>query len=819
MLAPHIKKKVDELWNRFWAAGLTNPLVAVEQITYLLFLKRLEDIDFKRQQRGFPSIYFGHESCKWSFIRQEKTNPGHLIDVVFPWLRELDKHFSTASADGTELASLNNRMADAYFQLDPNKGKVLSDAIDAIDQLFARAGEGSAAQDIMGDTFEYLLSEVATAGKNGQFRTPRHLIRFMVELLDPEPGQRVIDPAAGTGGFLFSTQQYLMRKYSAQENVVLEWDGTPHRTDGAAATPEQYTAIHNGANFVGLDNDRTMARIGWMNLVLHDVTDPHLLQGDSLSKREGKGQLKQLLESETYDFVLANPPFTGTVDSGDLEPDSLLFPRVGGGGKKKGESITNKSELLFLWLMLDLLRVGGRCAVIIPEGVLFGNTDAHARLRRELLTEHMVEGVISLPGGVFQPYTGVKTSVLVFRKETRRDERSTSTSRSAPRTEYVWFYEVEEDGYSRDAKRNARAGQQNDLWDALEKFKARLAHGRTGAQRHEKVLLQPRFRVERWRQALLRDTADQLTPAGEAFAALPDTSIWDGQVWGIHELFPELPADPKAAEAQVRNAASQKLYDLVVKYFAAPTQPIWEQWRTAGTGEKPMNAELAMADWQKAIRVPLQDFNRAAKEVHRLFDAEDGPALPLWKDMVKDAIKAGLSFHEIAVRQAPVVQFSQQTPVADLKAAFEAIAREVAKIDGFDVTLRSLAVDQATELSAAKHWVVPVRDWARNDDWRSEDGKLVGSHDADGLVRHAYVQAMLSEGLYDDKGTLKDGLLDPDCIEAREWNLSAGQYKPFDFAQLRSDKSVAELVEALKATEQDIIKGLDKLLDMVEGRE
>jgi hypothetical protein len=261
--------------------------------------------------------------------------------------------------------------------------------------------------------------------------------------------------------------------------------------------------------------------------------------------------------------------------------------------------------------------------------------------------------------------------------ETRRDERPTSTSRAAPRTEHVWFYEVEEDGYSKDAKRSARPGQQNDLWDALEKFKTWLAHGRTGAQHNEKVLLQPRFRVERWRQALLRDTADQLTPAGEAFAALPDTSIWDGQVWGIHELFPELPADPKAAEAQVRNAASQQLYDLVVKYFAAPTQPIWEQWRTAGTGEKPMNAELAMADWQKAIRVPQQDLNRTAKEVHRLFDAEDGPALPLWKDMVKDAIKAGLSFHETAVKQAPVVQFSQQAPVADLKAALEAIAREV----------------------------------------------------------------------------------------------------------------------------------------------
>ncbi|MBA8886406.1 type I restriction enzyme M protein [Dokdonella fugitiva] len=817
MLAPHIKKKVDELWNRFWAAGLTNPLVAVEQITYLLFLKRLEDIDLKRQQRGFPSIYAGSESCKWSYIRQEKTNPSHLIDVVFPWLRELDKHFSTASADGTELASLNNRMADAYFQLDPNKGKVLSDAIDAIDQLFARAGEGNSAQDIMGDTFEYLLSEVATAGKNGQFRTPRHLIRFMVELLDPEPGQRVIDPAAGTGGFLFSTQQYLMRKYSAQENVVLEWDGTPHRTDGAAATPEQYSAIHNGANFVGLDNDRTMARIGWMNLVLHDVTDPHLLQGDSLSKREGKGQLKQLLESETYDFVLANPPFTGTVDSGDLEPDSLLFPRVGGGGKKKDESITNKSELLFLWLMLDLLRVGGRCAVIIPEGVLFGNTDAHARLRRELLTEHVVEGVISLPGGVFQPYTGVKTSVLVFRKETRRDDRPTFTGGVAPRTEHVWFYEVEEDGYSKDAKRNARPAQQNDLWDALEKFRAWIADGRAGAQRNEKTLLQPRFRAERWRQALLRDTADQLTPAGKAFAGLPDTSMWDGQVWGIHELFPGLPADPKTAEEGVRSAAAATLLKLAIQALMPPAQKVWEETLQARVVGKITDAEL-LAAWKRAAKPAEAEFKKLARERESFFEKEDSPALSIWKDLLKTVLsEAQADPHVLGILK------SNQPPKAltadDIGQKLSDVARDVAKLDGFDVTLRSLAVDQATKLSTAKHWVVPVRDWARNDDWRGEDGTLVGSHDADGLVRHAYVQAMLSEGLYDDKGTLKDGLLDPDCIEAREWNLSAGQYKPFDFAQLKSERSVAELIGELKTTEQEIIKGLDKLLAMVEGRE
>jgi len=819
MLAPHIKKKVDDLWNRFWAAGLTNPLVAVEQITYLLFLKRLEDIDLKRQERDLPSIYTDNETCKWSFIRQEKTNPGHLIDVVFPWLRELDKHFKPAADEPSELASLNNRMADAYFQLDPNKGKVLSDAIDAIDQLFARAGEGSAAQDIMGDTFEYLLSEMATAGKNGQFRTPRHLIRFMVELLDPQPGQRVIDPAAGTGGFLFSTQQYLMRKYSAQENLVLEWDGTPHRTDGAAATPEQYAAIHNGTNFVGLDNDRTMARIGWMNLILHDLTDPHLLQGDSLSKRDGKPDLAKLLESESYDFVLANPPFTGTVDSNDLEKDSKLFPRAAERGKKKEDAITNKSELLFLWLMLDLLRVGGRCAVIIPEGVLFGNTDAHVRLRRELLTEHVIEGVISLPGGVFQPYTGVKTSILIFRKETRRDDKQTFTGATALRTEYVWFYEVEEDGYTLNAKRNEQPGQRNDLWDALEKFKAWLNHGREGAQRNEKKLLQPSYHPERWRLALLRDTADKLAPAGEAFSGASDTSMWDGQVWGIHELFPELPKDPKEAERLITDSAKYELGELANRYIGSFTKPVCEKFKDANRGKKKFDPQKALAEWQKSLKPAQQEFNRAAREAHRFFETEESASLPLWKEIVKDSLAAAISFYEQLVIDAPKINLFEAPQVTDLSEAMQTIAREVAKLDGFDVTLRSLVVDQSTELKAAKHWVVPVRAWARNEEWRSEDGKQMGSHDADGLVRPDYVKAMLAEGLYDDKGTLKDDLLDLDCIEAREWNLSAGQYKPFDFTQLKSDKSVVQLIGELKTSEQQIIGGLDKLLAMVEGRE
>jgi type I restriction enzyme M protein len=295
--------------------------------------------------------------------------------------------------------------------------------------------------------------------------------------------------------------------------------------------------------------------------------------------------------------------------------------------------------------------------------------------------------------------------------------------------------------------------------------------------------------------------------------------MWDGQVWGMHELFPDIPATPKDAEIQVRNSASRMLYDLVIQYFAAPTQPIWAKWKSAGTAAKLMDADKAMAEWQKAIKTPQQEFNRATREVHRFFESEDSVALPLWKDIVKDALNAGLAFHEHAAKQAPTVQFPEIAPVDDLAAALEIIAREVAKLDGFDVTLRSLAIAQVSELKAAKHWVVPIRAWALNDEWLSGDGQLTGSHDANGLVRVAYVEAMLANGLYDDKGELKDGLLDPDCIEGRDWNLSAGQYKPFDFTQLKSDKSVSQLIGELKSTEQQVIVGLDKLLAMVEGRE
>jgi type I restriction enzyme M protein len=663
----------------------------------------------------------------------------------------------------------------------------------------------------MGDTFEYLLSEMATAGKNGQFRTPRHLIRFMVELLDPEPDKRIIDPAAGTGGFLFSSQQYLQRKFTSPDTLRIEWDGAPHRAVGDLANKKQDAAIHNGANFVGVDNDRTMARIGWMNMILHGIQDPHLVQGDSLSKRDGKPDLAKLLTPESYDFVLANPPFTGTIDSGDLEPDSKLFPRAAATGKKAKEAITNKSELLFCWLMLDLLDIGGRCAVIVPEGVLFGNTDAHRTLRRELLTEHVVEGVISLPAGVFQPYTGVKTSILIFRKQTKRENKKTYKGQRA-HTQHVWFYEIEADGFTMNAKRDARPTSNNDLWDALEKFRA----WKKGGAGNEKNYYQPRFTTERWRQVSFRDTEDKLTPFGEAFGGNKQLESFDGDVWAVHELFTEYGnvSSPDEIKTIISNKVSKLLSDLLHRYLDEFTRPIWEKWKKS----KNFDRDKAVAEWQKAIKKPMADFNRACRDIQKFFEPDDAPALPLWKWHISDCTNATLSYYEQVIRDAKNLLMPEQKGIKILENEIANIAREVAKLDGFDVTLRSLLADQVQEIGNVKHWVVPVRAWAENEEWQSADGNLKGSHDADGQVRPEYIQAIEAEGLYDKKGNLKEDLLDPDCIEGRDWNLAGGQYKPFDFTQLKSDKSVIELIGELRNSEEQIIASLDKLRATMEGQ-
>jgi type I restriction enzyme M protein len=452
--------------------------------------------------------------------------------------------------------------------------------------------------------------------------------------------------------------------------------------------------------------------------------------------------------------------------------------------------------------------------VIVPEGVLFGNTDAHVRLRRELLTEHVIEGVISLPGGVFQPYTGVKTSIVVFRKETRRDDKQSFSSSVTPRTEYVWFYEVEDDGYTLNAKRDPRPGSRNDLWDALVKFKAWIEGGSEGTQPNEKILMQPTFHAERWRHALLRDTADKLTSAGEAFAGQPETGMWDGRVWGIHELFPALPNDPKQAEEVIRAGAERDLHQLVIQTLAPIAHGFLELTFGSTVEETPGDAQL-LEMWKRAARPVETDFKKLTRDLERFFEKEDSPSLPIWKDLVKRALADGQTDEIILglLHEGRAPSMTQE----DISERLAEVARDVAKLDGFDVTLRSLSVDQKTEILAAKHWVVPVRAWAQNDEWTSEDGRLVGSHDVNGTARPAYVEAMLSAGLY-AKGELKEGILDPDCVEAREWNLSAGQYKPFDFTQLKSERTAAQMIGDLRTIEENMLVGLDNLLAMLEGR-
>ncbi|MBI5031755.1 MAG: N-6 DNA methylase [Chloroflexi bacterium] len=467
MLSPQLRRKVYNLWTMFWASGITNPLTAIEQITYLLFLKHLELLDEKRVKQGKQSIYAvswigekktkdgkditppNYEQCRWSNIRYA-ADYDLLTDIVFPWLRVLDKILISTGNNANTMIEAGRMMEDAYFQLPREKAATLKNAISDIDALFTLDTHS----DLIGDIFEELLRGIQSAGKNGQFRTPRHIIRFMVELVNPTPQDRILDPAAGTDGYLIASIQHILKQAmldaKLEKDLRLEWDGTPHRL----VVPDADKLIVD-EHFTGYDNDRTMVRIGWMNMILHGIESPHIERRDSL----GKGLPDS--ESEHYTVVLANPPFTGNVDTDDLHERRFRQE----GGKK---ALTNKSELLFLALFIDLLEPGGRAAVIVPEGVLFGSTIAHRALRRRLLFEHDLRAVISLPAGVFQPYTGVKTSILYFHKH-RGNNDPKFVPGNAPYTQHVLFYEVLDDGFSLDAKRN-ELFQPGDLPDALQKI-------------------------------------------------------------------------------------------------------------------------------------------------------------------------------------------------------------------------------------------------------------------------------------------------------------------------------------------------------------
>ena len=809
MLAPHLKSKVDELWNKFWSAGITNPLVAIEQITYLLFLKRLEGLDAERVKQGKKSIYSKNsfnpdgEQCRWSFITQEPEDIAHLNDVVFPWLRDLENIIAEIDKDQKnkkevgEIGAVSNRMSDAYFQLDPNKGAILSEAIRLIDGLFNHVDASSVDDDLMGDIFEYLLSEISSSGKNGQFRTPRHIIRVLVELLDPKVGERVIDPAAGTGGFLFSAMSHVMMRNTSPEMLKLEWDGTAHQAYGDQLTPEQDALVHQGNYYVGLDNDRTMVRIGWMNMILHGIQTPQIHQRDSLGKLKDDDGLRDVLKSESFQYVLANPPFTGTVDRGTL--DLSMFPKAAEKGKKATVALTDKSELLFIWRMLDFLAVGGRCAVIIPEGVLFGSTEAHTRLRRELLTEHTVESIISLPGGAFQPYTGVKTSIIVFQKDTPKSDSGSWTTTDEPRTQRVWFYEVQEEAYSLDAKRAERKGLNNDLWDMLEKF-----HNRHQSKGEDLDYYQPKYNTERWR------LVDDKTL--DVFSENREVRNQKGKVVANHELFDNFSVNNQTAEQYIDAEQRAKLIDLFDKLlwncFSASDKSLF---RSESHHRYDVQKKIEKMDWDAKFKPGIQYFTRLVNSQKDLFESTKSDGWKFFKN----------ACDKIQEQQLVIQKDKERSYIADVESIdddvaifkIRTIAREYAKLDGYDVTLRTTEVfKQENALTESKSWWADVRTYTQNDEWESEDSTLKGSYDENGDVRPAYLKSI---ALYDDNGKLNAKYLEPDCIEAKGWNLSAGQYKPFTFTTIESEQSVAHMIRDLQAQEQKILEGLEKLKMMI----
>jgi type I restriction enzyme M protein len=415
MLDNNLKSKINKLWDKFWGGGLSNPITAIEQMSYLIFMKKLEDEDEKRiREAGFTgekyvSIFKGHEDCKWS---KWTTKPAeeileHVRDKVFPFMRNL--------GDGDSL--YKEYMKGANFGI-PTPS-LLIEAVNIINDMHIKEQN----QDTQGDIYEYLLSELQTAGKNGQFRTPRHIINMMVRLVDPQIGEKILDPACGTAGFLVNAYQYILQT-NKKEGI-------------STLTPNQKRLLDEDSLF-GYDIDETMTRIALMNLMMHGIKKPNIKRANTLSDTEPR------ISDNTYDVILANPPFKGSLNQAEISERFRIK--------------TTKTELLFLELMYQSLAPSGRCAVIVPEGVLFGNSKAHKRIREILLTECRLDAVISMPSGVFKPYAGVSTAVLFFTK--------------GEPTQKVWFYKMEKDGFSLDDKRTFIDGI-GDINDLLEHFKDR----------------------------------------------------------------------------------------------------------------------------------------------------------------------------------------------------------------------------------------------------------------------------------------------------------------------------------------------------------
>ncbi len=425
MITGEIKNQIDQIWDTFFVAGVTNPITVLEQMTYIFFMKMLDDKQLQEEEnaRDFecevrnPTFPAGqmwmnpdtkqevpYEKMRWSVFRH--TGPENMFNMVRQNVFEFIKHIGTG-----EESAYSRYMKNAIFLI-PN-ARTLTKIVDGVDALDMNN------RDAMGDVYEYILGKMAASGTNGQFRTPRHIIRMIVEMMDPKPQDYICDPAMGSAGFLVEAVKYIKEHYETAFYLAEE-------------------AHHIKTSMInGYDTDQTMLRIGAMNLMLHDVTAPELAWRDSLSEQNE--------DQNCYSLIMANPPFAGSLDKGNVNKKILAYAN------------TTKTELLFLAQFVRSLELGGRCASIVPDGVLFGTSRAHIAIRKEIVDNQQLRAVISMPSGVFKPYAGVSTAVLVFNKT------------NCGGTDRVWFYDMKADGFSLDDKRSPVAD--NDIPDVVARFK------------------------------------------------------------------------------------------------------------------------------------------------------------------------------------------------------------------------------------------------------------------------------------------------------------------------------------------------------------
>jgi type I restriction enzyme M protein len=438
-----IKSQVDQIWNAFWSGGISNPMEVIEQMTYLLFIKRLDELQTVKEKKATrigkpvdkPIFLAPNSTLRWSVFK-DLGDPAELYrvvaDEVFPFIKSL------GGVDGESTYAAH--MKDARFTI-PNPA-LLAKVVDMLD------GISMEDRDTKGDLYEYMLGKIASAGQNGQFRTPRHIIKLMVEMMAPKPSDTICDPACGTAGFLVAAAEYLDQHH--RDAIYQD-----------AAAKQRF----NQDTFHGFDFDSTMLRVGSMNMLLHGVENPAIENRDSLSEGHAgvEGQ---------FSLILANPPFAGSLDYESCAKDLQQIVK------------TKKTELLFLALFLRLLKAGGRAAVIVPDGVLFGSSKAHKTLRRMLVEEHKLDGIVSMPSGVFRPYAGVSTAILLF------------TKTNSGSTDHVWFYDMQADGYSLDDKRNeldASKHENNNLPDIIKRWHNR--NNSVGLDRTAQSFLVPKAEI------------------------------------------------------------------------------------------------------------------------------------------------------------------------------------------------------------------------------------------------------------------------------------------------------------------------------------